>query len=148
MQELKDSIHIKVSPEKVYTWLLNLDKHYLEWHPDHTVARFTKGDTMESGAELYVEEKLHGSMHKMTMRCTKVEPNRLIEYQVLFPMSLICSQGTFSIESDNGGSMLTATLTFRFPRLFKMFAKKQMEQFVQHMREEGVNLKKILEKSN
>ena len=38
---------------------------------------------------------------------TKVDPNRRIEYKLLFPISIICPKGSFVIEpkgKDNGGA--------------------------------------------
>jgi hypothetical protein len=32
---LKDSAEIKTTPEKLFDWFKNLDKHFEEWHPNH-----------------------------------------------------------------------------------------------------------------
>jgi hypothetical protein len=64
----------------------------------------------------------------------------------LFPISIFCPQGSFVIESKNGGCLFTATLTFRFEKLLLKFAKNILEAIRIHLQEEGANLKKLLEK--
>ena len=71
--------------------------------------------------------------------------NRKIEYKLLFPTSIICPKGSFIIEPKEGSSIFTATLSFRFGWLFQKFAKSRVEAITKHMKEEGENLKKILE---
>lgn len=63
----------------------------------------------------------------------------------MFPESIICSGGSFSIKPSNGGSVFTATLSFRFGGLVSMHAKKRAAAIRLHMKEEGKNLKALLE---
>jgi hypothetical protein len=146
MIPLKDSIEIKATPEKVFDWFLHFDKNYLEWHPDHVKANFITKNKMEVGAVLYTEEYLHGELHKLKFRCTKVEPGRSIEFKVLFPMSLICPKGSFLFEPNGNNCIFTAFLYFRMGKIMSKIAKKQVNGLKNHMREEGENLKKLFEK--
>jgi hypothetical protein len=82
----------------------------------------------------------------MKFLTTQLEPNRKVEYRLLFPMSIICPRGSFTVEPKEESSIFTATLTFRFGWLFTKFAKSNVEGMKNHMREEGENLKKLLEK--
>ena len=77
---------------------------------------------------------------------TRVEPNRKIEYKLLFPTSIICPQGSFVMEPKGESCIFTATLSFRLRWLFSIFAKGRVEAIHKHMKEEGENLKKLLEK--
>ncbi len=76
---------------------------------------------------------------------TKVEPNKKIEYKLLFPTSIICPKGSFIIEPKGESCIFTATLSFRFGRILSKLAKSKVETTKKHMREEGENLRKLLE---
>lgn len=146
MTTLKDSVGINRPPEVVFTWFAHLEENYRAWHKDHVLARWIKGKNFEKGSVLYAEEYLGGKLEKLSFEITNCVPNELIEYKVLFPESIICSGGSFSIKPSNRGSVFTATLSFRFGELLLMFAGKRVEAIRLHMKEEGENLKALLEK--
>ena len=148
METLKDRIEIKAIPEKIFDGLIKVfssQKYFKQWHKEHVKCQWLKGKPFEEGSILYVEEYLHGELHKMKFLSTRLEPNRIIEYRLLFPMSIICPKGSFIVESKGKKSIFTATLTFRFGWFLKKVAKKNVEGMKNHMREEGENLKKIIE---
>jgi uncharacterized protein YndB with AHSA1/START domain len=142
---LKDSIEIKTTPEKIFEWLIHMDDHYKEWHPDHVACYWVKGEPAEEGSVLSVEEYVHGDLHNMKFRISTVKTNRRIEYRVLFPQSLLCPRGSFSIDQKDGSCIFTATLSFRFDTLLSTFFRKRVEALTLHMKEEGENLKQLLE---
>ena len=144
---LRDSIEIKVTPQKTFDWLVHLEENYKAWHPDHVECYWLKGKPAAEGSILYVEEYIHGSLHKMRSRITKIEPTERIEYKFLFPMSLICPEGSFIIEPKGESCIFTATLSFRFAKILPKLAKGRVEALKKHMREEGENLKRLLEMS-
>ena len=150
---LTDSIKIKASPEKIFNFLTSLKdtESYKAWHPEHVDIYWIKGEPLQEDSIVYAEEYLHGDLHKLKFRITRIVPNRLIEYQSLFPMSILSPGNTFLIESKRDNSCIfTAKGSFRIPRwLFKKLHKKhenKIEATEQHMKEEGENLKKALEK--
>lgn len=147
MKVLQDSIEIRAMPEKIFDWLLHLEEHYREWHPDHITCSWVKGGPGKEGSVLYIEEYVHKDLHKMEFRITKIEPARKIEYSILFPTSILCPNGSFIIELKNRSCIFTATLSFRFGGLLSHLFKKRVEALRTHMKEEGENLKKLLEKS-
>lgn len=148
MITLIDSIEIKTAPEHVYNWLISLKtgKDYRAWHPGHVDWIWIQGEPFQIGSVVYSEEYLHGEMHKLKFACTNIIPNRLVEYKPLFPWSIIMLSSSFAIESKSeDDSIFTATLNFRsFPLIDKVL-KNQLEGTRLHMKEEGENLKKILE---
>lgn len=144
---LEDSIEIKTTPEKVFEWLTHFPENYKEWHPDHVACYWIKGESMEKGSVLCCEEYLHGDLHNMRFRLTSIKPTR-IEYDILFPLSIICPKGSFIIEPKGDHCIFTATLTFRFDRLLSALFKKRVKALETHMKEEGENLKRLLERSN
>lgn len=146
MTKLIDSIKINQPPEVVFEWFAHFAENYRDWHKDHVLAKWIKGKNFEKGSVLYAEEYLGGKLEKLSFEITNCVQNELIEYKVLFPESIICSGGSFSIKPSNGGSVFTAALSFRFGGLVSMVAKKRAEAIRQHMEEEGENLKALLEK--
>lgn len=144
---LKDSIEIKAKPDKIFKWLKNLDKHYKEWHPDHVKCCWI-GKPAKQGSTLCYEEYLHGDLHKIRSKITKIEENKGIEFRNLFPISIICPKGSFIIEPKDGSCIFTANLSFRFANIFSKLVKDRVEAIKKHMREEGKNLKRLLEKGD
>ena len=150
---LTDSIEIKTTPEKVFSFLRNLvdDESYRNWHPeDHVALRWTNGKPWEEGSVVYAEEYIHGKLHKLKFVVTKVVPDELIEYapvsrflRIYFP------KNTFSVQIKGDTCIFTATATYRIGWLIKTFAKKSLDRGLssvrKHVKEEGENLKKILE---
>jgi hypothetical protein len=151
---LKDSIEIKATPQKVFEWLVQRFKDkesYQAWHPDHLDIRWIKGEPLQEGSALYAEEYLHGDLHKLKFRVTRIVPNRVIEYRSLFPLSILAPGNTFLIEPKEGSSCIfTAMVRLRLPGwLFKKLYERhenKIEATEQHMKEEGENLKRALEK--
>ena len=144
MITLKDSIEVNAGPEQVYEWLTSLDEHYSEWHPDHVRCIYESGEVAE-GEVFCFEEYIHGDLHRIKGRITRLDENRAIEYNCLFPTSIICPKGSFAIEKSGDRSVFIATLSFRFAWLFSTFAKNRVEAVKAHMREESENLKNLLE---
>ena len=154
MIELRHSIEVNAPPEKVFAWLTQrmMDKEsYQAWHPDHVDIRWIKGEPLQEGSIVYAEEYLHGHLHKLKFCFTRVVPNRLIEFRPLFPMSLVAPGNSFVIEPKGENSCIFTTAgSIRIPRrlFIRMHRnhKHKIEATEKHMKEEGENLKKALEK--
>jgi hypothetical protein len=61
-------------------------------------------------------------------------------------MGIVCPKGSFIIEREGAHCVFTATLSFRFGWFFSRFANSRIRAIEMHMKEEGENLKKLLEK--
>jgi len=146
MKILKESIEIKTTPENIFEWFAHLDKNYVSWHPGHVDCRFLKGMTFKEGTILYATEYLHGKLHHLRFQIKNVEENKRIDFINLFPLSIISPKGSFIIEIKGEDCIFSATLSFRFGWLLSMFAKNEIEGIKIHMKEEGENLKRLLEK--
>ena len=150
MITLTDSVEIEATPEQVFDWLVERFKDkesYQAWHPDHVDIRWIKGESLQEGSIVYAEEYLHGELHKLKFVITKVVPNRVMEYRPLFPLSIFAPGNAFLIEPKGENSCIfTATGSLRAGPLFEKLGKSRIEATKQHMKEEGENLKKALEK--
>ena len=142
MLELKHSIRINTSPEKVFEWLGELPKNYRAWHPGHIVARWLNKTEEGVGTVFYAEQELGNGLGGYTFTVTEYKENELIVYKPNFPRSLNLSLGSFEVEPVDDGVIFTAVLRFRFGFVMPQFL---LDDIYQHIKEEGENLKKILE---
>jgi len=150
---LTDAIKIKTTPEKIFSFLTDIvdDDSYRAWHrKDHVHLRWLKGQPWTEGSVVYAEEYIHGKLHKLKFEITKIIPNERIEYS---PASRFVRKffpkNEFIIEQDEGACRFIATGTYRLGWIGQTFFKKAIERGLssvrKHMKEEGENLKKILE---
>lgn len=148
MITLKDTIEIKTTPDKIAEWLRNVDKHYKDWHPDHV--RFVKvTGGLEVGNIFYFEEYLQGKLYKGRYRITKIEENkkRVVEFKGLsFLDRIFGTKGSFIVESMENSCLFTATHSLRFGWLISRLFKGLIKAMEKHMKEEGENLKRLLER--
>ena len=150
---LTDSIEIKAAPEKVFDFLVNLvdDESYRAWHPeDHVTLRWIKGQPWEEGSVVYAEEYIHGKLHKLKFVVTKVVQGKMIEYApVSRLLRIYFPKNTFTVQPEGAACIFTASGTYRVGWLVKTFAGKRLERGLssvrKHMKEEGENLKRMLE---
>ena len=147
MYVIKDSIKIEAPPKDVFNWFCNrFTKDYKDWHAgDHILAKWTNGSHMNPGSILYAEEYLGKKIVKLRFKIVEKKQDKSSKYKLLFPWSLICPGGGFYFEECKGGSIFTATLYFRFWHLLSKIMPTKTASLKKHMKEEGENLKKILE---
>jgi hypothetical protein len=150
MITLRDEIEINATPEEIFHWFSQFDSNYLEWHPDHVACEYLEGTFCQEGSVVYAEEYLHGELHKLKMRMTKYHPNSLIEYKILG----MGSWGSFVVEPREKKSNFIAELHFGLgipfvdkliDPILERILSFQLDAFRTHMKEEGRNLKSILE---
>jgi len=143
---LKDSIEINAPVEKVWEFFDHLDVNYKSWHENaHVTCRWLKGRPHEEGSIAYFEEILDGKLCKIKAITIKVVKYRLVETRSPFPVSMIHTKGTYIFEPKGNSSVFTAINHFRIPSLFNKKLLSLVAATEKHMKEEGENLKKIIE---
>lgn len=149
MITLRDTIEIKAHPSELFDWFSDLPRHYRAWHPDHVLCRFEGSKTLGPGARLYAEEILHGKLHKLHFTITDVRHPSRVGYRIAPGL-----RGSFIAQESGNGTLFTAEidLGFEFPilgamvdRLLRAFFTPIISVVEEHMKEEGVNLKHIME---
>ena len=149
MISLRDSIEIQTTANQVFTWLESMPQEYGAWHPDHVACEVTHGSMLEVGCEIECKEYLHGKLHSMRFRMTKVIPDKRVEFAIER-----MGRGAFEVQESNDKVMFVAELDIGSDRpilgpiidlLFTLFFRQRIEAMRQHMAEEGENLKGILE---
>lgn len=147
MITLEDSIEINAAPKEIEEWLLHIDEHYRDWHPDH-VKWVNLDGSLDEGKTFYYEEYLHGSLYRSKCLITRVERNggAVIEFVGMSLLDkLLGVRGSFVVQPRGEGSVATATISLRFGRLIRTLAGGILEDLERHMKEEGQSLKRILE---
>jgi len=152
MISLKDSIEIHTTPRRLFTWLERMPQEYQSWHQDHVACQVICGSMLEVGSEIECQEYLHGKLHTMRFRMTKVVPDKRIEFVVIgigrgaFDVQIIGDAVRFIAELDIGSD---APIIGRFfDLIFSSLFQQRIEVMRKHMAEEGHNLKEILEKGS
>jgi len=151
---ITDSIQIKTTPEEIFGFLTGIvdDETYRAWHrEDHVSFQWLEGEPWAVGSIARAGEYMHGKVHTLKFVVTDVEPNKRIVYA---PVSRLLRKFTpyneFLIEQDGDGCLFTATVTYSLGRigraLFGKLIDKGMFGAKRHMKEEGENLKALLEK--
>jgi hypothetical protein len=145
---LRDTVTIAVRPETVWHWFENLSRHYRAWHPAHLDCRHVRGDRLAAGAVIQMDEEVHVRRHSLTLRADRVVPGRLLRY------SASGLRGAFILEPAGAGTRFTAEMEVgsRLPvvgrlldAVLRRLLARQLSAIAPHVREEGVNLKRLLE---
>ena len=149
MISLKDSVEIQTTPQELFAWLGQMPQEYKAWHRDHVACRVIHGSILEVGSEIECQEYLHGKLHTMRFRMTKVIPDKRVEFEVEG-----LGRGIFEVQQTGNNVMFVAGLDIGydapiigrlFDFIFSLFFEQRIESMRQHMVEEGENLKQLLE---
>jgi hypothetical protein len=149
MISLRDSIEIHTTPSQLFDWMERMPQEYVSWHPDHVACRVLHGSLLEVGSVTECEEYLHGKLHSMRFRTSKVVPCKRVEFVIeglgrgAFEAQASGDAVRFVAELDIGteAPIFGRLFDFIFLRLFK----QRIESMKRHMAEEGQNLKALLE---
>ncbi|HOF78703.1 MAG TPA: SRPBCC family protein [Smithellaceae bacterium] len=150
---LTDSIEIRATPETVFKFLTSIvdDESYKTWHnADHVSFRWLKGQPWSEGSVMVAQEYLHGKIHKFKFQVTRIVPYRHIEYSPTSRfMRKFFPKNEFVLEPKGKHCLFIARGTYRVGWIGKTFFKKAIENGLssvrRHMKEEGENLKVIIE---
>ena len=152
MISFKDCIEIYTTPRRLFKWLERMPQEYRSWHPDHVSCQAIHGSMLEVGSEIECQEYLHGKLHTMRFRMTKVVPDKRIEFVVIgmgrgaFEIQRRGETVKFITEIDIG--LDTPIIGRLFDLIFSLFFQQRIEALRRHMAEEGHNLKVILEEGS
>ena len=104
---------------------------------------------MESGSHWYGEEILGRELKKLKGKIGEVIPCRKIVFSYSFPLSIASPGFEWYIEPKGSYSVFTSIGYIRCFECYRLIAKSHIDAGVEagkkHIREEGENLKRILE---
>lgn len=142
---LKDTVEIDTTPDRIWEFWMNMDKNYKSWHPqDHILFQWTRGKPMEEGSKIYAEETVGGKLLKLKITCVDVFPERRFALVLPFPRSLF-ARYEYLIEPRGVKTAFTAFTYLKYPGFARGRIESAVEVGKKHVREEGENLKRILE---
>jgi hypothetical protein len=152
---LKDSVEIKTTPEELFDWFKNLDKHFEEWHPNHKKFVKVTGGTDE-GDIVYFEELVEGKWYKVKVKIGKLEKSEQ-GWRIELLTSSRLAKILFIAEAKEDGCIFTHIESFGFKtpvigRLIDFLMSKvfyslfRFDLIRKDMEEDGLNLKRILER--
>lgn len=147
---VSQSTDIAAAPERVHGFFEAMEENYRNWHPDHIVFRWMDaGRQVQEGSAFYIEERINGQLLKRTMRFTRVEPARHLEFA---PESRLIrfflKRVVFAIEPLGRGCRLTQSLHIRIGPIGYWLNRRGFAAVERHMREEGQNMKATLERAS
>jgi uncharacterized protein YndB with AHSA1/START domain len=145
VRQLVDSIVIDSPPEPIWQWLTDLATLYTHWHPDHVSAEWERGEPNQVGSILRAVEDLGSAREVLRFELTTIDPPHRFEYRIRGPISMLLPGGAFTVAPHNGGSQFTASISYRFGTLTERLFKRRVAALAEHMKEEGQNLKRIIE---
>jgi hypothetical protein len=143
---LEETTRIRASPETVYRFFEAMEANYERWHPDHVAFRWVDGGGLEPGAEAYFEERIAGKPQAKTVRFVELVPGRYIEFEPTSRLiRLLMPSISFAIEPREEDCDLTQRIRVRTGPIGARLNRREFDAVRAHMREEGQNLKRILE---
>lgn len=149
---LKDTVELRAQPNEVYDWFQNLPANYRDWHSDHVSCRYIKGNQFDSGSVLYVEEYLHGRLHKLRIKLMSIEPGKGFQYRIAPGL-----RGAIRCTPISSGTMLEAMICIGWNApgigpvvdfLVKILFEARLAELLVHMHEEGQNLIRLIDGIN
>ena len=149
---LKESIEIRTTPENLFAYLTGIvdDASFKTLNADNICFRWLEGKPWVEGSIAYAEKYLHGKPHKFRFAISRIVPNQHIEYRPTSRlMRMFFPKKEFIIAQTDNGCCLISSATFRIGWIGKKFFKKSIDDglsyFKDYLREEGKNLRKLLE---
>ncbi|ELY53162.1 SRPBCC family protein [Natronococcus jeotgali] len=143
---LEESTEVEASPREVYHFFETMAENYERWHPDHIEFRWVDADGLVSGGEAYFEERIAGKLQRKTVRFTNVDPDRYIEFKPTPRLvGLLMPHISFTIDPRPTGCELTQRIEVRTGPIGARLNRREFDAVREHMREEGENLRRILE---
>lgn len=143
---LADSVRIHTTPDHVFAFFEGMADNYLRWHPDHLSFRWVAGRGIAEGVAFHFEERIAGKLLRKTVRLTRVLPGRLIEFAPTNRLfRLILPSITFAIEIDGTEVIVRQTIWLRIGPLGAWLNRREFAAVARHMREEGLNMRRLLE---
>lgn len=150
---LEHEVAINASHEKIWDFLVNIDKNYSAWHPkDHILFQWTSGNPFEAGATFYAEQYMLGEKVKYKGKITENIPGKKITMRFGFPLSLITEKIEMIIEGRGDKSIFKHLSYMRFRFLSRTIFRKRnvrmLSEMDAHIRTESENMKRILENNH
>ena len=143
----KINVEIHASPQEVFQFLVDYDKHYTEVSKDHIerVVNIVDPNLEHPDVSFYFRQisPISGREQKVRGKVTRVEMDKYIGTKFLFPTSLFLRSVEEILEPTGEGCMLTTNM--RFTSIARL-ARNARRKVVEHIRGELEEMSDILER--
>jgi hypothetical protein len=138
---VEDSQAIATDPDVVIRFLEEIDRHYLEWHPDHISFDWLDGARRE---HFYFDERIGRWRVRMAMRimrsadhasATVIPIPRFVRFFMPFM--------SFAVAREGEGCRYAHRIKLRLGPLRPLLERTFLTPLRRHMREEAENLARI-----
>jgi hypothetical protein len=137
---------IHAAPQDVFAFFAGMEANYRPWHPDHVLFRWLDAPEIGQGTRFHFQERIAGKLLKKTVVFTRIEAGTLIEFA---PTSRIFKaflpRISFRITPSHGRITVTQEIQLRIGPLAARLNRRELDAVRRHMREEGENLRTMLE---
>jgi hypothetical protein len=145
---LQTTTRVQAPAADVFGFFEDMADNYVRWHPDHVAFEWTKGEGLHPGAEATFEERIGGRRQRPTVRFTDVVPDRSIEFRPTSRLvALLMPRVSYTIEPREDGCDLTQRIRVRTGPIGAWLNRRKFDAVRTHMREEGENLKRLVERA-
>lgn len=144
---LRDSIEVTADVAAFFAFFHGMsNERYLSWHPDHKAFRWTRRQGVQVGNRFYFEEVIAGKLLKKSVEFTRAEPHYIEFKPTFWLMQLFLPKLVFKAEILHSGAFLfIAEIFLRVGPIGARLNKREFGAVREHMRIEGINLKKFAE---
>jgi hypothetical protein len=143
----KINLEIHASPQEVFQFLVDYDKHYTEVSHDHIerVVNIVDPNLEHPNVSFYFRQisPISGREQKVRGKVTRVEMDKYIGTKFLFPTSFFLRSVEEILEPNWKGCMLTTNMRFTF---IAGLARNARRKVVEHVRGELEEMRDILER--
>jgi hypothetical protein len=138
---VEDSQAIAADPDIVILFLEEMDRHYLDWHPDHISFDWLDGARRE---HFYFDERIGRWRVRMAMRIARsVDRTRATVVPVPRFVRLFMPWMSFAVAREGGGCRYRHRIKLRLGPLRPLLERTFLKPLRRHMREEAENLARI-----
>jgi len=139
---------IRTTPDRIFGFFAAMETIYTAWHPDHLLFRWLDPPAIAPGVRFYFEERIGGELLKKEVAFTRIEPGTLIEFAPTMRLfRLLLPRITFHIRPAQDGFAVTQEIHLRIGPIAAWLNRRMLEAVRRHMREEGENMKRLLERA-
>lgn len=145
---LRDSIDVQAPLASLFEFFDGMSQErYLDWHPDHKVFRWTRGQGVKVGNRFYFEEVIAGKLLRKSVEFTRVEPGSHLEFAPTFwLLRLVLPRMVFRAEVTAAGTFrFVAEIFLRVGPIGARLNRREFDAVRAHMRIEGINFKRHAE---
>jgi hypothetical protein len=143
---LRSEIRIQARPEHVMEFFEAMEENYTRWHPDHHRFEWIEGRGVAEGVVFEFDEEVAGKRQKREALYTHVVEGQHLEFAPTSKLiRLFLPRMLFRLSPQGDGLLFVQELHVRIGPLGAWLNRNEFEAVRQHMKEEGENLKRLLE---